>query len=795
MENFNCTPQQVEEVREKIFKTLRDWSESEYQEEMAFLGIDDSNMSWERKKILVILYMLSGVKDKEGWFYIDNINLSEICEVGERTITRVKRDFERLGIIKIKRGYQGYPTRYKFFENKLNKLPKISKKTSESTLAALAGKNVIPANENEIRKSLIASLLSSYIEVPANEANKKDVEKNILEGGVQYKEQYKDKEKDEYKEQYKDKEIDKNKDIEKDEYKEGLIMNKINNNKTMEELIKKLIVSIDNNTRVQLEVNTKLIESNDRNNKELTTSILSLKNGNETNPSIETYKKEIEEKDNRVKTLQDEINKIQDEASTLVEKKDIEIENLQEENNKLQDKVNKLQERLNKVTVTANGNETNHSSSIVDKILSHSLDVVTKHPTKDKAWKQEKELQEEKQEQSPKVDTKTTVVENNSNNDEKNYVLKKLECEIIKPFKSSIINAKNYEKLMKTQEDFADVVKKFYTVHNDVITSSEMKSIINEVRTVFQQKEEELTSKVDTNEYSSKSNGIVQVEEDNTNSLQQNPSKEETKETTAVENSLKEDEAKYNQFQSNKETTPKSENCEEKEEATTEQNTANSKNVEVSKTDTPNYKEKTQEELDKELDKTVSSMFLTDTKQAVSTKKSEEVKFPETKVIPLREGEEKRQFQELVDNTTINQMLESYSALDKGKYEEILTEIRKSVTKGNYPQRIVQAYLNAIEHKGYYCNIQNAMKPLEDTKEVTVTATSTPKRDSFEEFIKDKMDNIEKNVKECGDELPFGNKPKSNHQDVEESNCYQSEVEKIAMAATCSYDESQDALF
>ena len=793
MENFNCTPQQVEEVREKIFKTLRDWSESEYQEEMTFLGIDDSNMSWERKKILVILYMLSGVKDKEGWFYIDNINLSEICEVGERTITRVKRDFERLGIIKIKRGYQGYPTRYKFFENKLNKLPKISKKTSESTLAALAGKNVIPANENEIRKSLITSLLSSYIEVPANEANKKDLEKNILEGGVQYKEQYK--------EQYKDK------NKEKDEYKESLIMNKINNNKTMEELIKKLIVSIDNNTRVQLEVNTKLIESNDRNNKELTTSILSLKNGNETNPSIETYKKEIEEKNNRVKTLQDEINKIQDEASTLVEKKDIETEKLKEENNKLkeennklQEENNKLQERLNKVTATANGNKTNHSSytSNVDKIISYQLKSVTEHPTKDKAWKQEqqeKALQEAKKEQSPNVDTKTTVVENNSNNDEKNYVLKKLECEIIKPFKSSIINAKNYEKLMKTQEDFADVVKKFYTVHNDVITSSEMKSIINEVRTVFQQKEEELTSKVNTNESSSKSNGIVQVEEDNTNSLQQNPSKEETKETTAVENSSKEDEAKYNQFQSNKETTPKTENCEEKKEATAEPSTANSKNIEVSKTDTPNYKEKTQEELDKELDKTVSSMFLTDTKQAVPTKNSEEVKFPETKVIPLREGEEKRQFQELVDNTTINQMLESYSALDEDKYKEILTEIRKAVTKGNYPQRIVQAYLNAIEHKGYYCNLQNAMKPLEDTKEVTVTATSTPKMDSLEEFIKDKVDNIEKNVKECGDELPFGNNSKSNHQYVDESNYYQSEEEKVAMAATCSNDESQDALF
>ena len=198
IENFaaNCTAPQDGEEREKIFKTLRDWSESEYQEEMAFLGIDDSNMSWERKKILVILYMLSGVKDKEGWFYIDNVNLSEICKVGERTITRVKRDFERLGIIKIKRGYQGSPTRYKFFEKKLNKLPKISKKTPESTLTALAGKNVIPANKNKVYKSVIDSLLSGYNEVPAKVDSKKIEKKNIVEGGVQYKD------KEQYKKQY-----------------------------------------------------------------------------------------------------------------------------------------------------------------------------------------------------------------------------------------------------------------------------------------------------------------------------------------------------------------------------------------------------------------------------------------------------------------------------------------------------------------------------------------------------------------------------------------------------------------
>lgn len=749
---------QEEQTRE-IFDELRGWNDDDFNEAFQELEIENCNISTEKKKLLVMLNMLDGVK-QNGWFFATNQLLCELSGMKDRTLTRTKKYFKDLKIINFRRGCKEHSTDYKFNRKNIINLPKIK-------CGVLPNKS----GDSPIVKSGISNSISDSYQVQHATFF------NTIENGVPYTETYSNSNTETYskKESYTDSNINNN-------------INKKDNN------------IMDNLINILIENNKELIENINRNNKELTTSILSLKNGNETNLSIETYKKEIEEKDNLIKTLKDEINKIQDEVSTLVEKKDIEIENLKTRLNKSIKYFKKIRQYIPKELRTTNGKETNHSSStsIESKIISHSLDVVTKYPTKDKAWKQEqqeKALQEAKQEQSPNVDTKTTVVENNYNNDEKNYVLKKLECEIIKPFKSSIINAKNYEKLMKTQEDFADVVKKFYTVHNDVITSSEMKSIINEVRTVFQQKEEELTSKVDTNESSSKSNGIVQVEEDNTNSLQQNPSKEETKETTAVENSSKEDEAKYNQFQSNKETTPKTENCEEKKETTAEPSTANSKNIEVSKTDTPNYKEKTQEELDKELDKTVSSMFLTDTKQAVSTKKSEEVKFPETKVIPLREGEEKKQFQELVDNTTINQMLESYSALDKGKYEEILTEIRKAVTKGNYPQRIVQAYLNAIEHKGYYCNLQNAMKPLEDTKEVTVTATSTPKRDSLEEFIKDKVDNIEKNVKECGDELPFGNNSKSNHQDVDESNYYQSEEEKVAMAATCSYDESQDALF
>ena len=462
-----------------------------------------------------------------------------------------------------------------------------------------------------------------------------------------------------------------------------------------QELIKNLIISINHNTKVNSEDNNKLIESINRNFKELTTSILLLKDCIKN--SNETCKKEIET---------------------------------------LQDKVNKLQESHNKeVTVTTNGKETNHSSStsIEDKILSHQLDVVSDNPIKDNAWKQEqqkKALQEARQEQSQKIDTKTTVQENNSNEGETNYVLKKLD-NLKNGWIEKINTVTTEEQLFEYSDSSLHQFSDFAKIH--VGFQRESDKTFKELQPLF--------------------------------------------------------EAKYNQFQSNKETTPKTENCEEKKETTTEPNTANSKNVEVPKTDTPNDKEKTQEEIDKEFENETSSMFLTDTKQTVSTKKSEEVKFPETKVIPLREGEEKRQLQELVDNQTLNVLLEGYCATDNKKYKEILTEIRKVITKGNYPKRVVQAYLREIESKGYYCNTQDAMKPLEDTKEekeTTAETTSTPKGDSLEKF-KESLDNIEKNVEENGNQLPFGNNPKSNHQDVDESNCYQSEEEKMAMACSCSY--------
>ena len=693
---------QEEQTRE-IFDELRGWNDDDFNEAFQELEIENCNISTEKKKLLVMLNMLDGVKQK-GWFFATNQLLCELSGMKDRTLTRTKKYFKDLKIINFRRGCKEHSTDYKFNRKNIINLPKIK-------CGVLPNKS----GDSPIVKSGISNSISDSYQVQHATFF------NTIENGVPYTDTYTEKYSNSNSETY----------SKKESYTDSNTDNNIN---------KKDNNIMDNLINILIENNKELIENINRNNKELTTSILSLKNGNETNSSIETYKKEIEEKDNLIKTLQDEINKIQDEVSTLVEKKDIEIENLKTRLNNSIEYFKKIRQYIPKELRTTNGKETNHSSStsIESKIISHSLDVVTKYPTKDKAWKQEKALQEAKQEQSPKVDTKTTVQENNYKDGERNYVLQKLD------------NLKNgwIEKI------------------NTVTTEEQLYEYSNESL------------------YQFSDFAKIHVEF-------QKESDETFKELQPLF------EAKYNQFQSNKETTPKAENCEEKKETTAEPNTDNSKNVEVSKTDTPNGKEKTQEELDKEFEKETSSMFLTDTKQAVSTKKSEEVKFPETKVIPLREGEEKRQFQELVDNQTLNRLLKDYS--EKRNFDEILTEIRKAITKGNYPKKIVNAYIEYAWHTYTFdCELQDAMKPLEDTKEeneTTAETTSTPKGDSLEEFLKDKVDNIKKNAEENGNELPFGKNPKSRYQDVDESNCYQSEEEKVAMAATCYYDESQDELF
>ena len=525
-------------------------------------------------------------------------------------------------------------------------------------------------------------------------------------------------------------------------------MNNIDN-KLMEELLNKvnelyekvdsIYNSINDDRRVQSEVNRMLVEGI----KKIHSYISSSRNSNETVSSITSNNKEVQASVNKEAT----------------------------------------------VTTNCKERDTSSSTSTLDKIMSFQVRSLTEQE------QQTRKLQEASK-QTSEANTKVTVVENNSNNGERNYVLKKLECEIIKPYKITFMNTNSYEKLIEAKENFYKSVDNLWKVHKDVITSSDIKPFVNELRTLFQQKEDELQQEVNNNEPSSKINCESQVEENNTKDSEQKHSKDETVEATDIETSPKEDETDNTRFQHSDKTSTDSENCKEKKETTAEHSTVESKNVQVSETDTPNCEEKSKEQIVEEFEKETSTMFLIDdSKNTIQSKQVEEVQFPKKEKIVLS-SEEQKQFKELVNNQTINGLLKDYSAEDVDKYEVIKKELRKVITIGKYQERPVQAYLNELEDRCYFCNLEDVTVPLESANEDTVTTTvSTPKEGSIEEFLKDKADNIRKNAEENGRLLPFGNNPNSRYQDDDESNCYQSEEEKAAMSSSSSYDESQDAIF
>lgn len=696
IENFaaNCTAPQDGEEREKIFKTLRDWSESEYQEEMAFLGIDDSNMSWERKKILVILYMLSGVKDKEGWFYIDNANLSEICDVCERTITRVKRDFEMLGIIKIKRGYQGSPTRYKFFDKKLNKLPKISKKTPESTLSPLSGKNVTPATENGIYKSVIDSLLSSCVQVPDNVDSKKIEKKNIVEGGVQYKD------KEQYKKQYEyqEQELEQNEYKEQDKYKKqmkelGLILSDNNakliesintivqaivniKDETIEEL-KKISTSIDNNTRVQSEHNTKLdklfelIEDNNKSLNELQVKLQSssMYNNSKSNGVVQS-----------TIDTNDKVDNTPIESSMV--KSDSNSKDIKESSSKSFGEV-----------------KDSSSSNFDDRIMSYQLGLASSNPIKDRAWKREQQKKV-----NTKTASKTTVQESNSKEDERNYVLQKLD-NLKKSWIEKINTATTEEKLFEYSDESLQQFSDFAKTHIEI--QKESKEVFKELQPLF--------------------------------------------------------EAKYNQFQTDKETTPKAETCEEKKETTSEPSTANSKSIEVSNVDTSDNKEE-QKKLDDELD------------EKASTKKSEEVEIPK--------DEEQKQLQELKE--TLKPLLENFNEVGTSEeHERILNEIRKAYTTKGYSQKVLQPFLDFALTYNFYAEKRDI---------VEVPQQETPSEEPMDEDYCNHTFTDEQ-AQEALSRLPKPNKRLKKDYDQEEVIDDDMPSDKEVASVVGGYDEENDAIF
>lgn len=725
--------QQVEE-EQKLYENLRNWDDEIINQKMEDLGIPNVKLTSKRKYILGMIDTLADINTKK--FFLRNSDFMEIAKISKTPFVETIKYFSKLGIIKRESGVRGKASQYKFNEKNLKKLPMKNQTLIEKTDQTLNGVS-----------ASVPSVYSEYSLVKGS-GEKQSVENQPPQSHTQLQSQPNSQsQQNSYSQLQPHQQLQPNSQLqEHEQIQDGLVMNNIYNT-LMEELLNKvnelyekvdsIYNSMNDDRRVQSEVNRKLLEGI----KKLHSSISSSRNSKETVSSITSNNKEA----------QASVNK---EAA---------------------------------VTTNCKERDTSSSTSTLDKIMSFQVKSIEEQE------QQTRKLQEASN-QTSEDNTKTRVIDKCMEG-ERNYVLKKLECEIIKPYKITFMNTNSYDKLIEAKENFYKSVDNLCKVHKDVITSSDIKPFANELRTIFQQKEEELQQAVNNNEPSSKSNGIVQSEENNTKDSEQKPSNDETVEETDVETSPKEEETDNTQFQSNNETTPKTENCQEKEDSTAESSTVESNKVQVSETDTPNCEEKSQEELDKEFEKETSTMFLIDdSKKTVQAKKVEEVQFQKTEKIVLS-SEEQKQFQELVDNTTINQMLESYSALDGDKYEVILTEIRNAVTRCKYQERVVQAYLNAIEHKGYYCNIQDAMKPLEDTKEVTVTATSTPKGDSFEEFIKDKVDNIRKNAEENGSELPFGKNPKSRYQDDDESNCYQSEEEKEAMSSSSSYDESQDAIF
>ena len=751
MENIEIKETSTQDVEEqKLYDNLRNWDDEIINQKMEDLGIPNVKLTSKRKYILGMIDTLADINTKK--FFLRNSDFMEIAKISKTPFVETIKYFSKLGIIKRESGVRGKASQYKFNEKNLKKLPLKNQTLIEKTDQTLNGVS-----------SSVPSVSSEYGLVKGS-GEKQSIGNRPPQSHTQphsnsqlqlQPNSYSQLQPNSYSQLQSNEQVQPNSYSQLQEHEQvqdDLVNNNIDNT-LMEELLNKvnelyekvdsIYNLINDDRRVQSEVNIKLLEGI----KKLHSSISSSRNSKETVSSITTNNKEV------------------------------------------QASVNK------EATVTTNRKERDTSSSTLDKIMSFQVRSVTEQE------QQTRKLQEASK-QTSEANTKVTVVENNSNDGERNYVLKKLECEIIKPFKSSIVNANSYEKLMKTQEDFNKVLKKYYNTHQDVITISDIKPFSNELRTVFQQKEEELTSKVDTNEPSSKIDGESQVEDNNTNDSEQKHSKDETVEATDVETSPKEEETDNTQFQHDDKTSTDSENCQEKEDSTAEHSTVESENVQVSEADTHNCEEKSQEELDKEFEKETSTMFLIDnTKNTVQSKQVEEVQFPKTEKIVLS-SEEQKQFQELVNNQSINGLLKVYSATDGDKYEVILTEIRKAVTRGKHQERIVQAYIDYIwdTYRSFDCTVKEAMKPIEiNNEDAVTTTTSTQKGDDFEKFKKS-LDNIENNVKECGDNLPFGNSTKSRYQEdeeetVDESNSDEPTDEEIAMAATSPYDETKDAIF
>ena len=734
--------QQVEE-EQKLYENLRNWDDEIINQKMEDLGIPNVKLTSKRKYILGMIDTLADIDTKK--FFLRNSDFMEIVGISKTPFVETIKYFSKLGIIKRESGVRGKASQYKFNEKNLKKLPLKNQTLIEKTDQTLNG------------VSCSVSSGSSEYGLGKGSGEKQSV-------GNRPPQSHTHTQPHSNSQQYSNLQLQPNSQLQ-----------------------------IQSNSQLQLQPNSQLQEheqvQDDLVNNNIDNTLMEelLNKVNELYEKVDSIYNLIND-DRRVQSevnrnLLEGINKLHSSISSSIDSKET-VSSITSNNKEVQASVNK------ETTVTTNCKErdTSSSTSTLDKIMSFQVKSLEEQE------QQTRKLQEASK-QTSDANTKVTVVENISNYGERNYVLKKLECEITNPFINSIVHANSYENLMKIEKYFKNEFKKCYMVHKDVLTKSYVDPLTNKFYEAYYKKLDELKQAVKNNEPSSNINGESQVEDNNTKDSEQKPSNDETVEATDVETSPKEDETDNTRFQHNDKTSTDSENCQEKEDSTAEPSTVESNKVQVSETDTPNCEEKSQEELDKEFEKETSTMFLiNDYNKTVQANQVEEVQFPKTEKIVLS-SEEQKQFQELVNNQSINAVIKKYTV--ERNFEEILTEIRKAVTRGKYQERVVQAYIDYTWHTYTFdCNVKDAMKPIEITNDDTViTTASTQKVDSFEEFIKDKVDNIKKNAEENGSELPFGNNHNSRYQEDDESNCYQSEEEKAAMSSSSSYDESQDAIF
>ena len=566
-----------------------------------------------------------------------------------------------------------------------------------------------------------------------------------------------------------------------------------NTNNNMKELLEKIydkLTSIDINTRVKSEANAKLIEDKDK-------IIIELQGKNqELNELIKT-------KDEILDNLFCDYKELCGEYVKLIRRIGS-YDNLKETTSK---------SNVDTKTTTA-------SSSTVDKIMTHQLGLASSNPIKDRAWKRE---------QQNKVNTKTASKSNvgmvqESNSRERSYTLNKLRKEIVEAFKWMISNINDYGKLLQAEKDFNKAVNNLYENHDNVITKSEIEPLIDEVRTVIQQKEEELTPKSDTKDSSKQEQCHFPTLRENQLSklksfmetFKERISKATDKETLeAIEADFQEDGINFfnlnkeitkedvthyseeiskvfqskekelaqkvatktvtkvtvqepsnddgKRFHTEEKTAPKAETSEEKKETTAEPSTANSKSIEISKVDT-SYNKEEQKKLDDELGETAS------------TKKSEEV--------DISKDEEEKQLQELKE--TFNPILENFKeVMTSEEHERILNEIRKDYTTKGYSQKVLQAFLDFATAYSFYAEKRDVVEaPHQETP------SEEPRdEDNWNHAFTDEQ------AQEALSRLPKPNKRLKEDDDQEEVIDDDMPSDKEVASVVGGYDEENDAMF